>query len=474
MALALAVFSISVMSGEVYAVGFPEVSLSSNQLEMFNGETTTLDLFIKNPGPGLDTYRIIVSPSYWNFVQADPEKNLVQVAGGDTAITKIFFSSTADAQFNTQLFVVTVKSVSDPNTESNATVGMRILHRSPIFVMDVESQRASYDPLERVVINTTVSNTATSPSDDYVLETVVSKDGQTVQKFVDQITSMGGNTIRSVSNEFVLDRYQTPGVYSIRASLKSVYGGLISAKSSSFVVNEVYKLPTDYTSKDVEFGFLSIGVSIGIKNEGNVKTPPFYVTESIPSFARTLFDPEIEPNYRNETDSRVVYTWYVPTLNPGQETMIKYKFVLWYVWMVLVSLVAVVWLMFTYVFTPTIIKRYVVHGHGKDKEILVSLEVRNKSIGRVKDISVVDTIPGIARVTSKFLSMKPSIRDTGSGTELAWKIDTLHPGEERVLSYRIKPVMEVKGTIRLPGAEMRYSTVKKARKATVSNDLTVR
>jgi hypothetical protein len=68
----------------------------------------------------------------------------------------------------------------------------------------------------------------------------------------------------------------------------------------------------------------------------------------------------------------------------------------------------------------------------------------------------------------RFDTMKPVIRKAGTGTELTWKIKTLNPREERVLTYRIKPVVDIVGTMRLPKASMNYLDRKQRKKAVAS------
>jgi len=92
------------------------------------------------------------------------------------------------------------------------------------------------------------------------------------------------------------------------------------------------------------------------------------------------------------------------------------------------------------------------------------LEVRNPTLHEIKNVEVMDLVTPIANVVDKFDTMKPSIKRMDHGTELTWSIRSLRPMEERVLTYRIKPVVEIIGTLMLPKARITYLDRKKRKK----------
>jgi hypothetical protein len=59
-------------------------------------------------------------------------------------------------------------------------------------------------------------------------------------------------------------------------------------------------------------------------------------------------------------------------------------------------------------------------------------------------------------VVKEFDTLKPEVKVTQTGTTLIWKIDKLRPKEDRVLTYRIKPVMNLEGKVKLPKAYFSY------------------
>ena len=108
------------------------------------------------------------------------------------------------------------------------------------------------------------------------------------------------------------------------------------------------------------------------------------------------------------------------------------------------------------------------------KEIQIMLEVRNRTRHILKDAVVRDYLPASAQVIDRFDTLRPIVRKTLGGTELSWKFETLKPHEERIITYRIKPSMEIVGEIRLPTANIRYMDHNREYRKTVSKHLLIK
>jgi hypothetical protein len=100
--------------------------------------------------------------------------------------------------------------------------------------------------------------------------------------------------------------------------------------------------------------------------------------------------------------------------------------------------------------------------------------VRNKTSHEIRDVEVRDFIPSIARVVEKFDTLKPRIKSTEGGTELRWSFDSLKARDERVLTYKIRPVVDVVGNLNLPHAHVKYSDRKKVKRMLASKSLAVK
>lgn len=148
---------------------------------------------------------------------------------------------------------------------------------------------------------------------------------------------------------------------------------------------------------------------------------------------------------------------------------------MWKIWVTLFVLIAAGYFSMKFFYTPKIIKKHRHRGPiTKEKEILVSLEVKNRTIHEVKEVLIRDIVLSIAKVVEKFDTLKPMMRQTSVGTELRWKIDSLKPGEERLITYRIKPIVETAQSLDLPKAHARYMDRKKIKRIIASKSVLVK
>ena len=65
-----------------------------------------------------------------------------------------------------------------------------------------------------------------------------------------------------------------------------------------------------------------------------------------------------------------------------------------------------------------------------------------------------DFVSPLAKVAREFEHTKPIIKKSEAGTELIWKIGKMKPREVRVLSYKIKNLVE--GNLKMPKAYVRF------------------
>jgi uncharacterized protein YqfB (UPF0267 family) len=437
-------------------------------VDVFNGNETSIDLSILNTDNVSRTFSVNVFPSIWNNVLVSPEHNLIRVDSGETESMKIFFTALFEANQATSEFVITVADSADSSIQSNQTIRLRVLYRSPVYVSNIKTDALSYNPSDEVSVQTDIRNDGAITSGEYALQTVVSIDGNNLQVFDDFIDPLSARTGKTLTNEFTLDKYQKAGDYKIDSVLRNNLGFVVSKRTATFKVNEFAGTPSKESKTD--FGFLSATTILTGRHEGNVPKQ-ITLTVLVPSFAKDLFISETQYTEVEEGTGVTAYKYVSPTIEPGQTYTVRYQFSIWQVWATAIIIAAIVWLAFRYVFTPTIVKTYRRGPLTKDNEILVTLEVKNRSMSTIRDIVVKDFVPNIAKVVTRFETIKPSAREAREGTELTWHFDSLHAQEERIVTYRIRPVMDIVGTLRLPTATMHYATKNKVKRDTVSREL---
>jgi len=454
------------------AAGELKISLSNNDITTYIGNTTSIDVTITNNQLKSDTFSITVFPSYWYGIRVDLQDNFVSINARSSATTKIYFDTrSSDAIISP--FTIAVQSINNKNINDTSMFKLTVLRKSPVFVSDIRINKYNVNPGDAINIDSYISNTALVAIGPYNIQTNLRSNEMILKRFDDRIDSMPPGSVKKLTNTYTFDKYASPGKYFVEAIVIDESGFIKSYKSSDFItVNEVNKLTKE---KSVEYGLMSQAVTIKVKNEGNVVASNFYITESVPQFVKNLFYPQIEPDKEEQKDIRVIYYWHVDSLAPGQEKIIKYEVRSISIIIVFVLLLLFVMIAFKYVFSPKVVKRVKHSGSlTREKEVVVSIEVKNGSRHEIKDLIVRDFVPTIATVVEGFDTIKPSLRKTPGGTELLWRIDSLKSFEERVLSYRIKPVVEVAGTLKLPKARIAYFNKKKQKKVIASKSVWVK
>ncbi len=92
-------------------------------------------------------------------------------------------------------------------------------------------------------------------------------------------------------------------------------------------------------------------------------------------------------------------------------------------------------------------------------EIKVLLEVRNKRKYPVRDVSIIDFVPGIANVEKgiEIGTLHPhKINSNGQGSKIEWQLSELDGLEQRIISYKIKAKLNILGPFRLPRSIVQF------------------
>ena len=402
---------------------------------------------------------------------------MILINSGSTERIKISFSVPIYAAEETIPFEINVKSVSDKNLNSTEIVYLKVVRTTDVYIKDVKLDKYLVAPPGIVNIDANIANIGNTLTGKYDVETIIENSKGIVKRFDDSFESAPSSI--TLTNQYSIGKYDTPGRYNITAILKDSSGKVVGPNAlSSFNVKVVNITPEDYamkyTKRESSFNFFLITKSITIWNEGNVKSNNIPVSDSLSTFEKALFNPTVEPDRHESVDGRTVYTWLI-TLEPGDQKTITYTLDLWRIWVTIVVIGVAVWGSFKLFYKPTIIKKFRHQGPiTRNKEIVVSLDVRNRTKHEIKNVEVRDVIPSIARLVEKFDTLRPRTRTTAVGTELRWKIESLKPREERVITYRIRPVVEVVGSLNLPKAHAKYLDRKKMKKIIASKSIFIK
>ncbi|MBI2660339.1 hypothetical protein HYX07_04215 [Candidatus Woesearchaeota archaeon] len=112
--------------------------------------------------------------------------------------------------------------------------------------------------------------------------------------------------------------------------------------------------------------------------------------------------------------------------------------------------------------SPIVVSKSVANigmSEGGISEAKIVVRVRNRSPDPITDIEVMDSLPHIAHVEKELSigSMQPHaiLKHPKKGLMIKWIIEMVEPGDERVLSYRMKSRLSILGEFSLPAATAR-------------------
>ena len=124
---------------------------------------------------------------------------------------------------------------------------------------------------------------------------------------------------------------------------------------------------------------------------------------------------------------------------------------------------------------PIVIKKEVTETdttEGGLAKAKILITVKNRSLKKVEDISIVDKIPKLLDIdkhtTIGSMTPKKIKKNKKHETLILWQLEELTAGEERVINYYIKSNLKILGGLTLQAAHAKYKDKGKMR-ATRSN-----
>ena len=130
---------------------------------------------------------------------------------------------------------------------------------------------------------------------------------------------------------------------------------------------------------------------------------------------------------------------------------------------VVVALAAIAAVVLYFLFrSPMVVRKGIANvgmSEGGISDAKVVVRVKNRSAKQLSNIEVIDHVPHIAHVEKELSigSMQPHsvLQHPKRGVIIKWAIEALEPGDERVLSYRMKSRLSILGEFNLPAATAR-------------------
>lgn len=257
-----------------------DLTLSSNNIIGYGGETTSIDIIIKNNQIVADTFTITVFPPNFGKVTTNLEKFSVWVNSSSAEKVKLYFDMPMDVDEIGIAFKVSVKSVTDSSVIDEKDFILETVRRTDVYIDKIISpaENSQYDPEESVDIQVKIKNVGLNTLGKYELETIIEKSGTSVKKYINVIDSILPKTDQKISNIYKIGKYDEPGIYKVQVTLEDNEGKIVSSETTTFNVTAAYELPEEYTTKDTKYNFFFITTTVVVKNDGNINTPSFYIT----------------------------------------------------------------------------------------------------------------------------------------------------------------------------------------------------
>jgi hypothetical protein len=426
----------------VYAVKIEFVDYPET---VYTLEKSTVKFNIINDGPQKDTFYIAVWPSSWISL----EKYFVTLSPNEEQTVYFTVEPPIDANIGNVVFSVSARSTDTGETATKEII-LNMRRRTGTFISDLKLNQDIVSPKDTLVIQPVLVNLDKTLSKQVIVRTKIMKADHTIKAFEDEVL-LQPSTTKTLSIPFEIKNTYDYGTYSIQVFMYDKFGMPIHSKMAAFVIKKYSDFEKD---KKIQRSLLETEFIINITNKGNYPES-FVVTESMPKIAKYFFYPEKEPEKQEEKENRVIYTWIVRDVKPDESVLIKYYLRFSNAAFVTFLLLLLITFILSLLHKPTLLKRYP-ENINLEKGSLVTLHIRNNSIREIHNVVVKDNVPSIFAVVKEFDTLKPEVKVTQTGTTLIWKIDKLRPKEDRVLTYRIKPVMNLEGKVKLPKAYFSY------------------
>lgn len=407
-----------------------------------NGETAEFHISIHNEGSEERrfTTSYTVSNPGWYFL---PDYQ-VRVPAGETRTSILYATPGREAVAGNKAVIIRVKDPDGVTVERVATY--TIDREIAVGVTGLSTDNTRYRPGETVSVSATVQNFLNGQLSRGAYELVFELDGET-QSVV--VPGLRPGEQAEMDATFRLDRFDT-GAMTLTARTETLDGVRQDRRRATIRVAEVENVQV---SGSEDPGVLAPRHTLTAVNQGNVRALDTTVEADVPSYMGLFVAFSRAPNGSVTEQGITTYTWNLGDLDPGEERTVSYTINYWVPLLIALILLVAGFVAFRAWRSPHIVKRV----YRKQGQQSVHLRVENRSSRKLQGVVVRDYVPSIASLIEKFDASPPqTIREGEEGTELEWRIGTLEPGEERILTYTIAPQVQVEEAVSLPSAHMRY------------------
>ncbi|MEM0324703.1 MAG: hypothetical protein QXW35_02280 [Candidatus Aenigmatarchaeota archaeon] len=403
------------------------------------GQKASIPIQIKNLESKEIKVFLNVFPPYYEGISAYFEKNEIIVKPNSEVTTHLIVTTPIDTKDKivTYQIYVNVDGIEKVYRLNLNVIGIR----GEIKIENFGINKISFDPEEELKIFIEFKNTK-DYSTSIKIKTEILRENELIDSY-ERYLNILRHSLSNFTFEYKFTYYHKPGRYLINIYSFDGKDNLISKLTFEVNLKEIRDIKKEVI-KEQSFWFYR--VNLFIKNIGNVKQT-LTLEEEFPLIIRpfVVFE-NIEPII---FDGKAI--WNV-TLDPLEEIVISYSIVYWIPISIISLLTTLIFFYFLLgIIFPKINKRY-----EKSEDIYkIKIIIKNTTTKRMKNIEITDFVPLLFTIQN-FETLRPQIKKTKEGYTLTWKIRELRPKEEVIISYSIKPVIEIIGELKFPKPKVKY------------------
>ncbi len=431
---------VSLASAETDALS---VKITPDSSAVYAGKIATYNASITNKQDVADTYNIFIrARAKTTWVTINTFSAVIE--SGKTEEVVFYITPPYGTSQDTYTFDFNVVSQTNQNISTQKEVVLYVLATSGLNTTTFKPSKSIYDIGEKITILVGIKNTGTSKSKKSHMLMRVS--GATSAERTIDIPALEVDEERIFTEEFLFDRYSASGIYGAYLEVINELGDKIGTATTSFSVESKAIFEKD---ESAESGILGRETEITIRNSGNKKATETVMIDS--PFLRSAYIFEKAPVVER-IDGQKKLVWHCE-LAPNESCTIRYEVRYWMHLLVVAFAILIMFIIIREVQKPGIKKR-VVKGIGHAVHT-VHIEIKNNSRKTLDDVQVSDLVPAAFEVIEKYGTVRPSmVKKRTAGTDIVWRVGKISPGEERVFSYKIRPILDVVGKIHLPQAKI--------------------
>ncbi len=342
-------------------------------------------------------------------------------------------------------FPILVYKMSNSSVYSIENYKLIIEEKTEAKIMDLEINKDSFSPGDKIKINTTLKNTGTSDLEE--LNLLIEYQGPDFYEKEEKTFSLYVEEEKSFDEDFETSINQNPGEYKILTTM-SKFGKKLDSKTRIFEIQEIGKIKKTHESS---WRVLQESGEFRLENTGNIEKEEEIQMEITKPWDWFIFFSEM-PVIKDE-GTKMSYSWKM-SLKPGESKNISYNIHYWPFVIIAIVLIYGIYLASKQIRKPNI-KKHSIETKVLDddrKEIMVAIEI--KTCGKkMKDVVIKDRIPPMGNVIKKyFKTIKPTVSKQDNGTILRWKIKNLEKNENIILTYKFRTSIGTTDYIKLPKA----------------------